>query len=486
MTTERLHFVLFINGLFLMAMAAVMLVPAAVDLLSGGGRDALNFGTCTVVVGIVGSSLAAGFRRPDFRLPDRRTGYLITVSSWLSACGFGALPLFFSSLHISYTDALFETVSGLTTSGATVLSGLDTMPKGLLMWRSLLNWIGGVGIIVMALSVLPALSVGGMQLFHSESSDISEKPFPKVRQLAQVIAIVYVSLTLACAICMAAAGMPAFDAVNHAMATIATGGFSTKDASIGFYNSVPIEVVTEVFMVAGALPLAFYAVFIVQRGRGGAPRRADQALHPRDAARDRPRRRSGTSARAWRRRTRCASRPSTSPPSSPTPASPRRDFSSWGSFAIGLFFMLYLIGGCAGSTAGSIKVFRWQILISGMVTSLRRMLSPNSVVVTRYQCKPVDEAEISAVRNFFFLYLMTLLLLSLAMMATGLDFLSATSAIAQGMANAGPGLGPVVGPATNFSSIPDTAKWLVMLAMLLGRLELATFYVVLLPAFWTR
>ena len=148
--------------------------------------------------------------------------------------------------------------------------------------------------------------------------------------------------------------------------------------------------------------------------------------------------------------------------------------------------MLYLIGGCAGSTAGSIKVFRWQILISGMVTSLRRMLSPNSVIVTRYQGKPVDEAEISAVRNFFFLYLMTLLILSLAAMATGLDFLSATSAIAQGMANAGPGLGPVVGPATNFSSIPDTAKWLVMLAMLLGRLELATFYVVLLPAFWTR
>ncbi len=485
MTTERLHFALFINGLFLMAMAVVMLVPAVVDLLSGGGRDALNFGTCTVVVGIVGSSLAAGFRRPDFRLPDRRTGYLITVSSWLSACGFGALPLFFSSLHISYTDALFETVSGLTTSGATVLSGLDTMPKGLLMWRSLLNWIGGVGIIVMALSVLPALSVGGMQLFRSESSDISEKPFPKVRQLAQVIAIVYVSLTLACAICMAAAGMSAFDAVNHAMATIATGGFSTKDASIGFYNSVPIEIVTEVFMVAGALPLAFYAVFIVQRGRSGA---LDEQIKPfilvtllaialatvwnisQGMAPPHALRVSAFNVTSIITDTGFAT----------------SDFSAWGSFAIGLFFMLYLIGGCAGSTAGSIKVFRWQILISGMVTSLRRMLSPNSVVVTRYQSKPVDEAEISAVRNFFFLYLMTLLLLSLAMMATGLDFLSATSAIAQGMANAGPGLGPVVGPATNFSSIPDTAKWLVMLAMLLGRLELATFYVVLLPAFWTR
>jgi len=484
MTTERVHFILFVNGLFLMAMAAIMLVPAAVDLLSGGGRDALNFGTCTVVVGIVGSSLAAGFRRPDFRVTDRRTGYLITVTAWLSASAFGALPLYFSSLHISYTDAVFETVSGLTTSGATVLSGLDTMPKGLLMWRSLLTWVGGVGIIVMALSVLPALSVGGMQLFHSESSDISEKPFPKVRQLARVIAIVYVSLTLACAICMTLAGMPVFDAINNSMATIATAGFSTKDASIGYYNSVPIEIVTEIFMMAGALPLAFYAVFIVQRGGRALDHQIKPLLLVTAVA-------IGL-ATAWN------ISQGMPPPHAlrvsafnvisiiTTTGFTTSDFSSWGSFAIGLFFILYLIGGCAGSTAGSIKIFRWQLLMTGMVTSLRRMLSPNAVVVTRYGDKAIDDDEINAVRNFFFLYLTTLLVLSLAAMATGLDFLSATSAIAQGMGNDGPGLGPVVGPATNFASIPETSKWLVMLAMLLGRLELATFYVVLLPSFWTR
>ncbi|TPW26468.1 TrkH family potassium uptake protein [Pararhizobium mangrovi] len=485
MTSERLHFVLFINGVFLMAMAATMLIPGAVDLVSGRIRDAINFGTCTVVVGIVGSSLAAGFHRPDFRLPDRRTGYLVTVTAWLSASLFGALPLYFSSLKITYIDAVFETVSGLTTTGATVLSGLDTMPDGLLLWRSLLNWIGGVGIIVMALSILPALAVGGMQLFHSESSDISEKPFPKVRQLTRMIAIVYVSLTIACIACLVMAGMPVFDAVNNAMATIATGGFSVKDASIGFYNSVPIEIILEIFMMAGGLPLAFYAVILVQRGR---TRVFDQQIKPFML----------TTAAAIALATLWNISQGMEPPEAlrgsafnvisviTSTGFVTSDFSSWGSFAVGLFFMLYFVGGCAGSTAGGIKVFRWQLLFSGMSASLRRMLSPNAIIATRYQGKPVEESEISAVRNFFFLYLITFAAIAVALTATGLDFLTAFSASAQAMGNIGPGLGPIVGPATNYESISQTAKVLISLGMLLGRLELATFYVVLLPTFWTR
>jgi len=484
MTKERAYFVLFLNGLFLLPVGAAMLVPAIVDIVSDGGEDALNFLTSAAVVGGVAALLIAAFRRPDFRLPDRRTGYLVTVSAWLSVSVCGAIPLY-GSLDISFTDALFESVSALTTTGATVLTGLDYMPKGLLLWRSLLQWIGGVGIIVMALSVLPALSIGGMQFFRSESSDISEKPFPKVRQLAQAIAAVYLSLTLACTIALIFAGMPAFDAINHAMTTLATGGFSIKDASIGFYNSLPIELVTEVFMVAGALPLAFYAVFLTQRGRNRVVDQQigafllvlflaialcttwniSQGMNPPQALRL-----SAFNVTSIITDTGFAT----------------TDFSTWGSFAVGLFFMLYLVGGCAGSTAGAIKVFRWQLLFSGSVASLRRMLHPNVVVSMRYQEKTVSDDAISAVRNFFFLYLMTLLVLSLLVMATGLDFLSATSAVAQGMANAGPGLGPVVGPGTNFAAIPETAKWLVMLAMVLGRLELVTFYVVLLPSFWMR
>ena len=266
MTAHRLHFVLYVNGIFLFALAAFMLVPMAVD-FGYGNPDAVTFLASAAFTSVVAAFLFITFRHPGERGFDRRTGYMITVSSWISASVFGAIPFVFSSRHIGFTDAMFETVSGLTTTGATVLHGLDYFPPGLLLWRSLLHWIGGIGIIVMALSMLPALGVGGMQLFLSESSDISGKTFPKVKQIAQAIGIVYVSLTVANVALLVVAGMPLFDAINIAMATIATGGFSIKDASIGYYNSVPIEVVTIVFMIAGAMPLAFYAKFIMQRGR---------------------------------------------------------------------------------------------------------------------------------------------------------------------------------------------------------------------------
>ncbi len=237
-----------------------MLVPAVIDISFSNFRDAAVFLRSAMMNGAVALLLIVGFRPELQKLGDRRTGLLITVSAWLSVSAVGAVPLYSSFLGIGWTDAVFESTSALTTTGSTILTGLDDMPKGILLWRSILQWIGGIGIIVMALSVLPALGVGGMQLFRSESSDVSEKPFPKVRQLARNILIVYLTLTLACALALGAAGMSIFDAVNHAMTTIATGGLSTKDASIGFYNSLPIELVTIVFMTAGALPLAFYAV----------------------------------------------------------------------------------------------------------------------------------------------------------------------------------------------------------------------------------
>ncbi|THK35396.1 TrkH family potassium uptake protein [Ensifer sp. MPMI2T] len=437
------------------------------------------------VSGGLGAMLVAAFKEDQVDLTDRRTGLLITVSAWLSVSMVGAIPLYNSGLNLSWTDAVFEAASALTTTGSTILVGLDNMPLGLLMWRSLLQWLGGIGIIVMAISLLPALRVGGMQLFRSESSDISEKPFPKVRQIARNILIVYVSLTLACAVSLDIAGMSTFDAVNHAMTTIATGGLSTKDASIGFYNSIAVEVVTIVFMISGALPLAFYAVFLVSRGKRSAIEgqiipflfivatailactawNVSQGMSPPVALRL-----SAFNVTSIVTDTGFAT----------------ADFSTWGSFAVGLFFMLYLVGGCAGSTAGAIKIFRWQILVEGTGRALRLMLYPQAIVPVRFQGKSVDEMAISNVRNFFFLYIMTLLFLSLLVMTTGLDYLSAISSVAQAMANAGPGLGPVVGPATNFASIPDTAKWLIAFAMVIGRLELLTFLVVLQPWFWRR
>ncbi|MCB8837313.1 TrkH family potassium uptake protein [Aurantimonas sp. VKM B-3413] len=478
------QFAIFVNGLLLIGLGASMLVPALVD-FGTNNRDAENFVICALLVGGTGSLFAAAFRQHRTGTLDRRTGYLITLTAWLSVSFFGSLPLAVSSLNISMTDALFETVSGLTTTGATVLSGLDTTAPGLLLWRSLLQWIGGIGIVVMALAMLPLLHVGGMQLFLSESSDVSGKTFPRVGQFARAIGAVYVGLTLACTAGLMVAGMGAFDAVNHAMAAIATGGFSTKDASVGFYNSVGIEVVLIVFMTAGALPLVVYASLLMRGRRAiledgqvfgflkvlavaiGAATvwNISQGMEPFLALRV-----SAFNVTSVLTDTGFAT----------------TDFSTWGSFAIGLFFVLYFIGGCAGSTAGAIKIFRWQILFVSALRHLKTTLSPSRILVLRYQQKQIDGDTIAAVRNFFFMYLITFVVLSLAAMATGLDFLSSTSAVAQGMANAGPGLGPVVGPATNFGHVPEAAKWVVMAAMLLGRLELATVYVVLLPDFWKR
>ncbi|MCA1409234.1 TrkH family potassium uptake protein [Ensifer sp. IC3342] len=485
MTADRLRFVLFLNGIFILALAVAMLVPAIVDFAVDNVGDAITFVSSAAVSGGLGAMLVAAFKEDQIDLTDRRTGLLITVSAWLSVSMVGAIPLYSSGLKLSWTDAVFEATSALTTTGSTILVGLDNMPQGLLIWRSLLQWLGGIGIIVMAISLLPALRVGGMQLFRSESSDVSEKPFPKVRQIARNILIVYVSLTLACAVALDIAGMSTFDAINHAMTTIATGGLSTKDASIGFYNSLAIEVVTIVFMVSGALPLAFYAVFLVNRGKRSAIEgqiipflfivatailactawNVSQGMSPPVALRL-----SAFNVTSIVTDTGFAT----------------ADFSTWGSFAIGLFFMLYLVGGCAGSTAGAIKIFRWQILVEGTGRALRLMLYPQAIVPVRFQGKSVDEMTISNVRNFFFLYIMTLLLMSLLVMTTGLDYLSAISSVAQAMANAGPGLGPIVGPATNFASIPDPAKWLIAFAMVIGRLELLTFLVVLQPWFWRR
>ncbi|TNE40637.1 MAG: TrkH family potassium uptake protein [Sphingomonadales bacterium] len=482
MKRGQLYFVGYANGIFLVALATAMLIPAIID-ATNNARESMTFAISATISGGVGGLLVIALRGTGNMLFGRHTGFLLTVSAWITLSFFGSLPLLLSSLGLSLADAVFETVSGLTTTGATVLTGLDTMGSGLLLWRSLLQWIGGVGIVVMAIAMLPMMRVGGMQLFQMESSDVSGKLFARVSELARVTGAVYVGLTLACAVGLMFAGMDLFDAVNHAMATLATGGFSTKDASVGYYDSVAIEAVIIVFMVAGALPLVAYANFFM-RGRRAILEdeqivtflkvlatailltfywNVSQGMEPVLALRA-----SAFNVTSILTDTGFAT----------------TDFSTWGSFAVGLFFVLFFIGGCAGSTAGAIKMFRWQILFSGARAHLKTTLSPNRVVVLNYRGQSVDPDTLGAVRNFLFVYLVTFIALSLLVMVTGLDFLSATSSIAQAMANAGPGLGPVVGPGTNFESIPTAAKWIIALAMILGRLEVATVYVLLLPDFW--
>ncbi len=477
-----MRFVVFVNGCLLLILSVGMAVPMVVD-AAAGNRDWQAFAESVVITGYAGGMLALASKGYGAVL-NRRAGYALTVSAWLAVTTFGSLPFILSPLSASFTDAFFETMSGLTTTGSTVFAGLDNFPHGLLLWRSMLQWFGGAGIVVMAILLLPALGVGGMQLFRTESSDISEKPLPRTYQLAGATIATYGGLTLACAIAYGLAGMNAFDAVNHAMTTISTGGYSTKDASFGYYNSVPIEVVGIVFMTAGALPLLWWARLLAQRGRAFTQELQVPAFLAILVA-------GIVMAAAWNaiyghmaffHALRLSAFNVTSILTDTGYAS--TDYSQWGSFAVGLFFLLMLIGGCAGSTAGGIKVFRWQILLAGVARQFKQALAPHRVLTTHYGDRPVDATMMDSVRNFFFMYILTLLVLSLGVMTTGLDFLSSTSAVAQAMANAGPGLGPIVGPAGNFSSLATEAKWLLALAMLLGRLELSTVYVMLLAAYW--
>ncbi|PTW62184.1 trk system potassium uptake protein TrkH [Breoghania corrubedonensis] len=480
---QSIRFVLFVNGMLLLLLAAAMLVPMLIDLASDS-IDWHVFALSAMVTGFVGAALVAAMRQREPQI-EMRTGFLLTVTSWTVLCAFATLPLAFSSLHLSFTDAFFETMSALTTTGSTVLSGLDTMPWGLLLWRSLLQWLGGIGIVVMAIVILPFLRIGGMQLFRTESSDISGKPVARVVQMTELTVAVYVGLTAACAIGFIVAGMPSFDAVNHAMTTIATGGLSIKDASLGYYHSLPIELVAIVFMTAGALPLIWYAELLRDRSKALQETQVRVFIAVLCAA--------IVLMTTWnmvantmdiRTALRLSAFNVTSVLTDTGFAT--TDFSAWGGFAVGLFFLLMLVGGCAGSTSGAIKIFRWQILFSSLGAQLKQAISPHRVVVTRYAGRTVDSEMVDSVRNFFFMYVITLLVLSLLVMATGPDFLSATSAVAQAMANAGPGLSPAIGPAGNFAGMSDPAKWLLALAMLLGRLELSTVYILLLVDYWRR
>ena len=482
MLRARIQFSFYVTGLLLCFLATVMVLPAMVD-LAFHNPDTVVFLESSLATFAVGALLAVSNRseRPP---TGRAFYYLLTVVSWLALGVFASVPLALSSVKLDLVDIYFEVMSGLTTTGSTVLVGLDGLPPGLLLWRSLLQWFGGIGIIAMAMIVLPALSVGGMQLFRTESSDISGKILPRARQVATVGALVYIGLTVLCAVALRLAGMNGFDAINHAMATLATGGFSTHDASLGHFNSVAIEVVTTAFMAMAALPLIYFARFIIEGRRALARDRQVRAFLITllaailivtlwNAAFNHM-----TLAVALRHSSFAVTSVLTDT------GFVTEDFSAWGSFGTGFMFFLMFVGGCAGSTAGGIKIFRWQIMLGAVRNQLRVTLSPNLVAPLSYNGKPVDTPMLAAVQTFFFLYFLSFSVLSLAGMATGLDFLSASSAVAQAMANVGPGLGQTGGPAGNFAAVPDSAKLLLVLSMLVGRLELVTVYVVLMRDFW--
>ena len=475
--------ILFIAGLLLTTLAAAMLAPAAVD-AAAAHPDRDVFLQSAAVTAFAGVILTLANRAATVALTIRQV-FVLTTLSWTAIAAFGAIPLYLADLGLDYTDAFFEAMSGITTTGSTVLTGLDTAAAGILLWRALLQWLGGIGIVVMAVAVLPLLQVGGMQLFRMETAEKSEeKALPRTAQIATAITIVYVALTALCGVALRSAGMSNLDAVVHAMTTIATGGFSTHDASVGFYESPTIHWIVVGGMIAGSLPFLLYLE--AARGRMLSLLRDSQVwcFFGIVAA-------ATAAVTAWRiaggtADVELAVRETTFNVVSVLTGTgySTADYWQWGGFSVACLFLFMFIGGCAGSTSCGIKIFRFQVLYAAVKVQVNRLWHPHGVFIPRYNRKPLPGSVIDAVMNFLFLFALIFALLALALTALGLDFVTSMSSAATALANVGPALGDIAGPSGTFQPLPDAAKWLMSLGMLLGRLELFTVLVLLSPAFW--
>lgn len=475
--------VLYVAGLFLGILSVSMFLPMLADFYSGS-PDWKVFLLSMIVTGFFSGALVLSNTASSFTLNIRQSFFLMTLS-WLLIAIFGALPFQFSELNLSYTDAFFESMSGITTTGSTVITGLESAPPGILLWRAILQWLGGIGIVLMAMSVLPFLNVGGMQIFRTELSE-SEKAAPRVAQLASAIGLIYLCLTLICMVCYMIVGMTGFDALVHAMTTISTGGFSTFDTSFGHYDTPGPELVAIVFMIAGGLPFVMYLKAV----RGNAHLFFQN-----------------TQVRAFLTIVGLSTCVLASyliiqehyPVGYAVIQScfnvvsvitgtgyVNGDYNQWGGFAVSLFFFLMVVGGCAGSTSCGIKIFRFQVLFAVTSVQIKKLLYPHAIFIPYYNKKPLPKDVPMAVMGFFFMYALCFSFLAIALSYVGLDFLTAMSGAVTAISNVGPGLGEIIGPTGTFQPLNDSAKWILSVGMLLGRLEIFTVLVILTPQFWQK
>ncbi len=472
-----------IIGALVAALGLAMLVPAIVDAVAGYD-DWRVFVGASLVTTLSGAGLwASSAGRIDTL--TLRQAFLLTALIWMVLTLFSALPLFWSDMNMSFTDAVFEAMSGLTTTGATVVSGLDTAPPGFLLWRGLLQWFGGLGIVVVGIAVLPSLQVGGMQMFRAEAFETPDKILPRATQIAGGMTIIYLGLTAAAAAAYWYFGMSLFDAIVHAMTTLATGGFSTRDGSIESYNSSAIDYVAIVFMILGALPFALF-LGAVRRGQwkrlflDSQIRAFLMLLLFASIVIMWLQTRLGTfqGEQAFRHALFSVTSVVTGTGYATV------NYGAWGPLATTMFFILTFIGGCTGSTSCGIKIFRFQVLARDLYQHVRKIVSPSMVYVKRYNGVPLPESVSVSVQSFVFLYILSFLALAVALSATGLDPVTALSGAATTISDVGPGLGSIIGPSGNFSSLPDISKWLMVLGMLTGRLEVLIILVMFTPRFW--
>jgi len=475
-----------ILGLLIMVFSSTLLPPIATGLI-------YQDGAIMPFVEAFFLTLGAGFMlylpvysyKKELRLRD---GFLVVVLFWTVLGVAGGLPIYLSGIYdISVTDAIFESISGITTTGATVIVGIDDLPHSLLLYRQELQWLGGMGIIVLAVAVLPMLGVGGMQLFRAETPGPVKdtKLTPRITETAKALWYIYLGLTIACCFAYWLAGMSFFDALSHSFSTVAIGGFSTHDASIGFFDSTPIQFIAIVFMLLSGVNFALHFTAIRNRSLNSYRRDAEfrtyvlvlsivsvitigylQLTHTFES----------TAESIIEGLFQVVSIGTTT-------GFTTAEYYSWPGFLPVLLLYVSFIGGCSGSTGGGIKVIRILLLVKQGVRELQRLVHPNAQIAVKIGKKAMSEKVIEAVWGFFAAYFAISALLILLLMATGLNQVTAFSAVAACLNNLGPGLGDV---GRNFASINDPAKWILCLAMLLGRLEIFTLLVLITPTFWKK
>ncbi len=471
--------VFFTLGILQIILGASMFVPIIVQFIYSE-IDSSFFGAS--IVTIVFGALFFLANIDHDRKVNLQQAFLLTALSWLSVAIFGSLPFIFSSMEMSITDAFFESMSGITTTGSTIISNLENAPKGILLWRAILQWLGGIGIIVMAITLMPIMNVGGMQLFKISSNDSSEKILPKSKEIALRLIYIYSALTAVCAISYWVFGMGKFDSLTHSMTTIATGGFSNYNQSIGYFNSIYIEISSMIFIILGSIPFIAYIKFL----------NGNKKIFTND-----------TQIKSFLKiiilsviilsfylvltnnenysfRSIFFNTISILTGTGYVNA----EFDSWGSFPITIFLALMFIGGCAGSTTCGVKIFRIQILYLFILNQLKKIIYPKGVFLIKYDQNSVDEKFVASIISFIFFYFVIFFILAALLSLTGLDFITALSGAATSISNVGPGLGPIIGPNGDFSSLPDISKWVLSVGMILGRLELFAILVLFLPSFW--
>jgi len=471
--------VFFTLGILQIILGIFMLIPIFVQFFFKE-IDSSFFGASIITI-IFGTLFFLSNLDHDKKL-SLQQAFLLTALSWLSIAIFGSLPLIFSEVNFSFTNAFFESMSGITTTGSTIIPNLEEMPKAILLWRAILQWLGGIGIIVMAITLMPIMNVGGMQLFKISNSDSSEKILPKSKEIALRLIYIYSGLTTLCAISYKILGMDTFDSITHSMTTIATGGFSNYNDSIGFFNSFSIEISAMIFIILGSLPFIAYIKFL----------NGDRKIFFSDIQ-----------IRTFLKiilisililsiylffdksselnlRTVLFNVISILTGTGYVNA----QFDNWGGFPLIIFIGLMFIGGCAGSTTCGIKIFRFQILYSFVLNQLKKIIYPKGVFVLKYNQSPVDDKFTASIISFIYMYLVIFFTITALLSLTGLDFITSISGAATSISNVGPGLGSTIGPNGNFSSLPDISKWILSFGMILGRLELFAILVLFLPSFW--